>query len=115
MTPENSAMTNDPSSNPERTDDPGAEAIEAAEEIRQAASAKAREIRDAAAKQGERFREMAQEQGAQLRDAAAEQIEDSRERVDQWKREGERYVRAHPAKSVLIALGLGFLIGRIFK
>ena len=81
-----------------------AQAIQAADELREAAARKAREIRSQATEQVE-----------QLRDYAEDRYQDARVRVDDLQQEGERYVREHPAKAVLIALGLGFFIGRILK
>ena len=88
-------MTKDASkeSSPADLDDAKSEAIHAADEIRDAAARKAEE----------------------LKDVASGQIEDSKERLDELRREGERYIRENPAKSVLIALGLGYIIGRIIK
>ena len=88
-------MTQDASkeSSPADLDDAKSEAIHAADEIREAAARTAEE----------------------LKGVASEQLEDSREKLDELRREGERYVRENPAKSVLIALGLGFIIGRIIK
>ena len=85
-------------------DDPKDLAAGAADEIRDAAARKAGELKDAAA-----------EKGAQLKEAAFEQLGSSREKFEELRLEGERYVRDNPGKSVLIALGLGFIIGRIIK
>ena len=63
---------------------------------------------------------------AEMRDAAAEAAREFRERASgvagEWKekaqsvqREIEDYVREHPTKSVLAALGVGFVIGLIFR
>ncbi len=63
---------------------------------------------------------------AEMRDAAAEAAREFRERAGgiagEWKekaqgvqKEIENYVREHPTKSVLAALGVGFVIGLIFR
>jgi len=62
----------------------------------------------------------------EMRDAAAEAAREFRERAGgiagEWKekaqnvqKEIEDYVRAHPTKSILGALGVGFVIGLIFR
>ena len=63
---------------------------------------------------------------AEMRDAAAEAAREFRERASgvagEWKekaqnvqREIEDYVREHPTKSILAAVGVGFVIGLIFR
>ena len=63
---------------------------------------------------------------AEMRDAAAEAAQEFRERASgvagEWKekaqnvqREIEDYVREHPTKSILAAVGVGFVIGLIFR
>ncbi len=62
----------------------------------------------------------------EMRDAAAEAAREFRERASgiagEWKekaqnvhREIENYVRENPTKSVFAALGVGFVIGLIFR
>lgn len=62
----------------------------------------------------------------EMRDAAAEAAREFRERAGgiagEWKekaqgvqKEIEDYVREHPTKSILGALGVGFVIGLIFR
>lgn len=108
------------------TDDLRTEAIEAAEEIREVVADKADDLKRVATEQADRIKDAALEKGQQFRDAAVEKVEDlksyaeenlgiSGERLDEIKVETERYVRENPVKSVFIALGLGFVIGRILK
>ncbi len=63
---------------------------------------------------------------AEMRDAAAEAAREVKERVGalagEWKskarqvqKEVESYVREHPTKSVLAAVGVGFVLGLIFR
>lgn len=66
---------------------------QAADDLRSAAEAKAREFRGKA----EQFRG---EAGA---------------RVRTFQEDGEEYIRANPTKSVLCALGAGFLLGLMFR
>lgn len=101
-------------------------ALQAAEELRSAASQKARELKETALDQTARLKEIADERTRQFRETATEKADDLRDYAEErWtdaqgqyndlKTEGERYVRANPAKSVLIALGVGILIGRILR
>jgi ElaB/YqjD/DUF883 family membrane-anchored ribosome-binding protein len=101
-------------------------ALQAAEELRAAAAQKAKELKDVALDRTEHLRSVADERARQFRDTATEKAEhyrdyaeerwsDAQGQFDDLKSEGERYVRANPAKSVLIALGLGIIIGRILR
>jgi len=101
-------------------------ALKAAEELRTAATQKASEIKSvaqekaaqlkgAAVEKGQQYRDVATERAEHFRGAAEERLGDAKVRVDEIREEGERYVRENPAKSVLIALGLGFIIGRIIR
>lgn len=63
---------------------------------------------------------------AEMREAAAEATREFRERTggiaDEWKEKAQNaqkeitnYVREHPTKSILAAVGVGFVIGLIFR
>ena len=78
--------------------------IEAANELKAAAEAKAREFGEAA---GEKLN--------QFKDAAGRALEDS---SGKWKELGDHaaaYVKENPGKAVLAGLGAGFLIGLLFR
>ena len=78
--------------------------IEAANELKATAEAKAREFAQAA---GGKLNE--------LKDAAGRVLDDS---SDQWKEAGDQamaYVKENPGKAVLAGLGAGFLIGLLFR
>lgn len=101
-------------------------ALETAEELKTAASQKIHELRDEAlershrlkdiaAQRAEELRRQATETGDHLRDAAGESWDQAQTQFDDLRQEGERYVKQNPAKAVLIALGLGFVIGRILR
>ncbi|HEY8665466.1 MAG TPA: hypothetical protein VIL86_02315 [Tepidisphaeraceae bacterium] len=79
-------------------------------------------IGDKAAEVGQGVREM----GAQVRDAAREKYEDlrnqasdyyeqGRQRAQEWEEGVENYVQQQPVKALLIAAGVGFLLGAIWK
>jgi ElaB/YqjD/DUF883 family membrane-anchored ribosome-binding protein len=54
---------------------------------------------------------MAQE----YRGKAEQAWEDARERVRTLQEDGEQYVRENPTKAVFTALGIGFVLGLIFR
>jgi ElaB/YqjD/DUF883 family membrane-anchored ribosome-binding protein len=122
------SATTDPESSPvgENLEASKEHAVQAAEELRAAASQKVHDLRDAAVERGEEIKDRAQQRASEFRDQATEKTEHLREYAeDQWsearsqfddlKEEGELYVRKNPAKAVLLALGLGFVIGRILR
>ncbi len=96
-------------------EDAKADAVRAAEELREAAAQKATELKDAALQKGQEIRDAATEKADHLKDIARDGLGVTSEKMEDLKSEGEAYVRANPAKSVLIALGLGFIIGRIIR
>ena len=59
-------------------------------------------------------REMAQEKVAQLRASASEYCEEGRDKVQQVERGFEQFVRQQPLKSILIAAGVGMLLGGLW-
>ena len=78
--------------------------IEAANELKAAAEAKAREFGQAA---GAKLND--------LKDAASRVFEDS---SGKWKELGDHavaYVKENPGKAVLAGLGAGFIIGLLFR
>ncbi len=59
-------------------------------------------------------REMAHEKVEQLRASASEYCEDGRDKVQQVERSFEQFVRQQPFKSILIAAGVGMLLGGLW-
>ncbi len=103
-----------------------AHAVQAAEELKAAASQKADELKGSAMAQAARLKDKAEETAQnftenardnvnQFRDYADENWSDVKVRIDDYKEEGERYVRQNPTKAILMAVGLGFIIGRILR
>ena len=78
----------------------GAHAVQAAEELKAAAEAKAREWSSAV-----------DHKTAELKEKAEEAYEEAITRVKTLQKEAESYVRANPVKAVLMAAGAGFLVG----
>jgi len=59
-------------------------------------------------------REMAQEKVEQVRSGAADYANEGREKVRQVERSIEQYIREQPLKSMLIAAGVGLVLGRFW-
>ena len=81
-----------------------AHAIHAAEDLRAAAEAKAQELRAAA-----------ESKAQELRGKAGQVYGDYSKRARTFHEEGEQYVRENPTKAVMAALGIGFVLGLIFR
>jgi len=79
-------------------------AAQAAEDLRAAAEAKAAQLRAAA------------EQKAQdLRNRAEATYEDVRTRAENYRTDTEQWVRENPTRAVMTAIGVGFILGLIFR
>jgi ElaB/YqjD/DUF883 family membrane-anchored ribosome-binding protein len=49
------------------------------------------------------------------RDEAERSWDEKKMRVRAWQEEGEEYVRENPMKAIFAALGIGFVLGFIFR
>jgi ElaB/YqjD/DUF883 family membrane-anchored ribosome-binding protein len=81
-----------------------AHAMKAAEDLREAAEAKARELRS-----------IAEAKAGEYRNKAENVYDDARTRVRSLREDGEAYVRENPTRAVFTALGVGFVLGLIFR
>ncbi|MFV1995558.1 MAG: YqjD family protein [Verrucomicrobiales bacterium] len=101
-------------------------ALQAAEELRAAAGAKASQLKEAAETRARQFKDVASDKAEHLREVASDRAtqvkgkaeggwEDTRTRARDLHAETEDYVRENPTKAVLTALGVGFFIGLIFR
>ncbi len=77
---------------------------QAAESFRHAAELKASEIRHAAEARANEFRSVAETKAAELKERARTLTDDA-----------EAYVRENPLRAVATALGVGFVLGMIFR
>ena len=83
----------------------GASAIgNAASQVREQASQVAGKISDAATQTYEHFR-----------DTASDYYQQGREKAQHWQEEVENYVQDQPIKSLMIAAGVGVLLGILWK
>jgi len=80
-------------------------------QLRDAASQVQQNIRD----MGNQVRDAAQDKFDQLRDQASEYYEQGRERAREWEQSLESYVQEQPMKALLIAAGVGALIGFLYR
>jgi ElaB/YqjD/DUF883 family membrane-anchored ribosome-binding protein len=85
------------------------------DDFKAAAAAKAAEIRRIAEKKAEELRQIAQEKAQEFSGAAESAWSDARTKAKSWHADSETYVRENPTKAILIALGLGFLLGLLFR
>jgi len=60
-------------------------------------------------------RDAAQEKFNDLRDQAADYYEQGRQRAMEWEHSLEDYVQQQPIKSLLIAAGVGALLGFLWR
>ena len=76
----------------------------AADDLRTAAGAVAEDLKSAAGTMA-----------GEYRDKAEQVWGDARERARTLQEDGEQYVRENPTKAVFTALGIGFVLGLIFR
>ena len=82
----------------------------------------ASDLRDNAAQVGQQLRDMggqvkdaAKEQYNNLRDKASDYYSQGKETVEQYTDTVEQYIQDQPIKAVLIAAGVGLVIGYLWK
>src|SRR5438045_89259 len=81
------------------------------EQLRNSAQQVGENIRD----MGSQMRDAAAERFNQLRDQASQYYQDGRQRAEEWERGLEEYVQEKPIQSLLIAAGVGLLLGILWK
>ena len=98
--------------NPEEAAKSGQDHLKsAASDLKEAAGAKIENIRQVAGQKADEFRGAAQSKVQELRGAA----EKATSQAKSWQAEGEAYVRDNPTKAVLVALGVGLLLGFLLR
>ncbi len=88
---------------------------QAGDDLRSAAESKARELRAAAEAKASELRGKAEVKATELRGKAEEAYGDARAKVQHLREDGEHYVRQNPSQAVLAALGIGFVLGLVFR
>ena len=68
-----------------------------------------------ARKAAEDLRSAAGVVATEYRDKAEQAWDDARDRVRTFQDDAEQYVRENPTKAVVTALGIGFVLGMIFR
>jgi len=79
-------------------------ATQAVNDLRAAAEAKAAEIRATA-----------EAKAAELRGKAEHAYADARNRAQTFRGESEHWIRENPTRAVLTAMGVGFIVGLMFR
>ena len=64
---------------------------------------------------GGQVRDMASERYQQLRDQATEYYDQGKQRAQEWEESLENYVHEKPLQAVLIAAGVGVLLGLLWR
>ena len=82
---------------------------------RQQRARKREEIRRAAEQKAEELRRTAESKAREFRGAAETAWSDAQSKAKTWQTEREAYIRENPTKAIFIALGLGFLLGLMFR
>ena len=82
-----------------------------AQQFKQTAVDKAQQFREFAGSKASDLKETTSVKAQQLKQAAGEQMQQSRVKAREVHADTEEYIRQHPTKSVLTALGIGFVIG----
>lgn len=90
-------------------------AVESAQHFREVANEKASQFKSNAAEKAEALKHAATEKAQYFRESATEHWQDTRVKAKELHVSAEDYIRENPTKSVLGALGVGFLIGLILR
>ncbi len=90
-------------------------AAHAAEDLKAAAEAKARELRAMAEAKAQELRGKAEHAIGEARVKAEHALGEARVRARTFREDGEQYIRENPTRAVFTALGIGFLLGLIFR
>ena len=97
---------------PEKEKQSGKEQLKAAaEDLKAAAAGKIEDLRETAGKKTEQWRKAAEEKAKEASKAAEHAWSDATSKGQDWLTLGETYVRKNPAQAVLIALGVGIVVG----
>jgi ElaB/YqjD/DUF883 family membrane-anchored ribosome-binding protein len=90
-------------------------AAQAVQDLRAAAEAKAAEFRATAEAKAAEFRATAESKVDELRGKAEHAYTEARTRAETFRGESEQWIRENPTRAVLTAMGVGFVIGLMFR
>ena len=97
---------------PKKENQSGKEQLKAAaEDLKATAAGKIEDLRETAGKKTEEWRKAAEEKAKEASKAAERAWSGATSKGQDWLTLGEAYVRENPARAVLIALGVGIVIG----
>jgi ElaB/YqjD/DUF883 family membrane-anchored ribosome-binding protein len=82
-----------------------------AETVSQAAD----RVREKAAEVSQHLKDVANEKYGEVRDKASQVYNQGRETAEQWEQSLESYVQEKPLQAVLLAAGVGLLLGLLWK
>ncbi|MBK1790216.1 DUF883 family protein [Persicirhabdus sediminis] len=91
------------------------EASDKAHELKASAAERAAHLKAIAEERSQHARAVAAERTAQLKQVSNEKIQQSRVKARECHASTEEYIRQHPTKSVLTALGVGFVVGLLIR
>jgi ElaB/YqjD/DUF883 family membrane-anchored ribosome-binding protein len=94
-----------------RINDPAGAVNEAAGAVRDKASEVSDTVRDI----GNKVRDAATDTYGQVREQAAGYINQGKEAAEEWEKSLETYVQEKPLQAVLLAAGVGLLLGLLWK
>ncbi len=101
-----------------RIEDTNSAAKSVREQGEQAVASGVQHAKDAVRNVGNNLRDVsdqAREKLDHLRESAGEYYETGRDKAREWEGELEEYVRDQPLKSLLIAAGVGMLLGVVWR
>ena len=87
----------------------------ASESTAEAVSQAADRVREKAAEVSHHLKEVAEEKYDQVRKEAAHVYNEGRHKAEQWEESLESYVQEKPLQAVLLAAGVGLLLGLLWK
>jgi ElaB/YqjD/DUF883 family membrane-anchored ribosome-binding protein len=88
---------------------------ETAEQVKQNVSEKAAQVGQNIREMGSQARDVANRKYEELRDSAADYYQQGKERAQEWEHGLEQYVQEKPLQAVLIAAGIGVVLGLLWK
>lgn len=102
-------------SEPNVTDAAASAGNEKVESGRDHARKAVEDLRSAAEEKTAAIRSAAEAKAQELRHRAEEAWHQTRDRAKTWQSDGEQYIRENPTRAVLTALGVGFVVGLLFR